>query len=74
MHEQPLMPRRRPDLSLRRVVSLLSALGAIGIACGRSTTEPNAQSTVADAACSAAVIHSPYRTFTATWRATYAQR
>ena len=30
LHEQRGMPRRRPDISLRRVVTLLAALAAIG--------------------------------------------
>ena len=50
------MPRRRPDLSLRRVSTLLVALGALGIACGRSATEPGAANEVADAAAKVAQV------------------
>ena len=46
--------RRRPDLSLRRVSTMLVVLAAIGIACGRSTTEPDGASAVADAAAKVA--------------------
>lgn len=51
-----MMPRRRPDLSLRRVTTLLIALGALGIACGRSTTEPGAANSVANAAATVAQV------------------
>ncbi|NUR33371.1 MAG: DUF1906 domain-containing protein [Gemmatimonadaceae bacterium] len=51
-----MMPRRRPDLSLRRVTTLLVALGALGIACGRSTTEPDAANSVANAAAKVAQV------------------
>ena len=38
------MPRRRPDRSLRRVATALTALAVIGVACGRSSTSPDATS------------------------------
>ena len=50
------MRRRRPDLSLKRLTTLLAALGAIGIACGRSATEPDAANAVADAAATVAQV------------------
>jgi hypothetical protein len=48
------MPRRRPDILLRRLTMLLAALAALGIACGRSSTEPGAVAEVADAAATVA--------------------
>jgi hypothetical protein len=51
-----MMPRRRPDISLRRLVTSLAALGAIGIACGRASTEPDATDAVADAAATVAQV------------------
>jgi hypothetical protein len=36
--------RRRPDLSLKRLATMLTALAVIGVACGRSSTEPDAES------------------------------
>jgi hypothetical protein len=56
LHEQRGMPRRRPDLLLRRVTTLLAALGALGIACGRSATAPDATATVANAAATVAQV------------------
>jgi hypothetical protein len=50
------MPRRRPDLSLKRIVVSFAAIAAIGIACGRSTTEPEAADAVADAAATVAQV------------------
>jgi hypothetical protein len=51
-----MMHRRRPDLSLRRVTTLLASLAAMGIACGRSSTEPGAANGVADAAAKVAQV------------------
>jgi hypothetical protein len=52
-----MMPRRRPDLSLRRLTTALAVLAAIGIACGRSSTEPGPEaSRVADAAAKVAQV------------------
>ncbi len=48
--------RRRPDRSLRRVVTLLVSLAAIGIACGRASTAPNAAERVANAAAQVAQV------------------
>jgi hypothetical protein len=56
LHDEVVMPRRRPDLSLRNVTTLLVALAAIGIACGRSSTEPGAANAVADAAAKVAQV------------------
>ena len=51
------MPRRRPDRSLRRIATLLVALGAIGIACGRSATGTDAASSeIADVAARVAQV------------------
>jgi hypothetical protein len=50
------MPRRRPDLSLKRILVSFAAIAAIGIACGRSTTEPAAADAVADAAAKVAQV------------------
>jgi hypothetical protein len=50
------MFRRRPDLSLKRVIALLTALAALGVACGRSATEPDAAAAVADAAAKVAQV------------------
>jgi hypothetical protein len=47
---------RRSPFSLRRVVAALVALAAIGIACGRSSTEPGARGAVADAAATVAQV------------------
>lgn len=49
------MPRRSP-FSLRRIVTMLAALGAIGIACGRASTEPDAKADVANAAATVALV------------------
>jgi len=54
LHERRVMPCRRPDIALRRVTMLLAALAALGIACGRSSTEPGAVAEVADAAATVA--------------------
>ena len=51
-----MMRRRRPDLSLKRLTTLLAALGALGIACGRASTEPDAADAVADAAAKVAQV------------------
>lgn len=48
------MTRRRPGRSLKRLAILLVAFGALGIACGRSSTEPDAANAVADAAAKVA--------------------
>ena len=56
LHERGVMPRRRPDRSLKRLTILLATLGAIGIACGRSSTEPSAENSVADAAATVAQV------------------
>jgi hypothetical protein len=48
--------RRRPDIALRRVATLLAVFTAIGIACGRSSTEPDAKDAVADAAATVAQV------------------
>ena len=50
------MRRRRPDLTLKRLAVLLTALGAIGIACGQSSTAPDAKSAVADVAATVAQV------------------
>jgi hypothetical protein len=50
------MSRRRPDLSLKRVTTLLAVLAAMGIACGRTSTEPDATNAVADAAAKVAQV------------------
>ncbi|HET7189165.1 MAG TPA: glycoside hydrolase domain-containing protein [Gemmatimonadaceae bacterium] len=51
-----MMHRRRPDLSLKRLTTLLAALAAIGVACGRASTEPEAAHAVADAAATVAQV------------------
>jgi hypothetical protein len=56
LHEDGVMSRRRPDRSLKRLATMLTALAAIGIACGRSSTEPDAESRVADAAAKVAQV------------------
>lgn len=48
------MTRRHPGRSLQRLTVLLVALGTLGIACGRSSTEPDAANAVADAAAKVA--------------------
>ena len=50
------MPRRRPDVSLRRVTTVLAALAALGIACARASTQPGAATEVADAAATVAQV------------------
>ena len=50
------MRRRRPDLTLKRLTALLTGLGAIGIACGRSSPEPDAKSAVANVAATVAQV------------------
>lgn len=56
MHERGVMPRRRPDLSLKRLTTLLAALAAIGVACGRTSTEPDTANSVANAAATVAQV------------------
>jgi hypothetical protein len=50
------MHRRRPDLSLKRLLTSLAALAVIGVACGRSSTEPDAANSVANAAATVAQV------------------
>ena len=51
-----MMRRRRPDLLLKRLTTLFAVLTAIGIACGRSSTEPGGMTKVADAAANVAQV------------------
>jgi hypothetical protein len=51
-----MMRRRRPDLLLKRLTTLFAVLAAIGIACGRSSTEPGGMTKVADAAANVAQV------------------